>query len=90
VKFTRTKKQIEIMTLIVTAAARGEEMTVALLKTNLSYGATVSDQAITGSLKILERHGYLKTQLVGPYPMKIMPTAAAFRRFIPLVRPEPF
>ncbi len=85
-----TKKQREIMTLIVAASSRGENMTVPLLKTTLSYGAGVSDQAITGSLKILAKHGYLKTELAGPHPMKIEPTAAAFRRFQPNIYPEPF
>lgn len=85
-----TKKQIEIMNLIVAASGRGESMTVPLLKATLTYGATVSDQAITGSLKILVGHGYLRTELAGPHPMRIEPTTAAFRRFRPNLYPEPF
>jgi hypothetical protein len=89
-RFTNTKKQREIMNLIVAASARGETMTVPLLKAQLSYGAGVSNQAITGSLEMLAKHGFLKKTLKGPHAMLIEPTALAFRTYRPIVLPEPF
>ena len=89
-KFLNTPKQREIMKILVEASSRGENMTFALLKSRLSYGAKLSDAALYCSLKFLEQHNFLAKTNHGSKPMEIMPTKLGFRRFRINDYPEPY
>lgn len=79
--FQASRKQREILRLVVEATSKGEEITMAQLKEQLSYGKKVSRQAVQCSVKFLEKHGYLAKRCRGPQSTLLMPTELAMARF---------
>ncbi|MCK1543409.1 hypothetical protein IVB12_15945 [Bradyrhizobium sp. 179] len=77
--FKGTEKQIEIMTLVVEAAARGHNLTVNDLMAQLSYKPGRS--ALHCSLKFLRQHGFLETVSHGRRGAIVTPTAAGVSTF---------
>jgi DNA-binding IclR family transcriptional regulator len=78
-EFRGSDKQIEIMTLIVEAAARGRHLTVNELMAQLSYKPGRS--ALHCSLKFLRQHGYLETVRHGRKGANVSPTASGVSTF---------
>lgn len=79
--FTGTDKQLEIMSLVVDAAARGEALTIQGLLDNLSYKPSRS--ALHCSLGFLKRHGYLVTENHGRNGGIVKPTISGMTTFKP-------
>lgn len=77
--FRGTAKQIEIMTLIVEAAARGHNLTVNDLMDQLSYKPGRS--TLHCSIKFLRKHGFLDTVSRNPQSALVVPTAAGMSIF---------
>jgi DNA-binding IclR family transcriptional regulator len=78
-EFRGSEKQVEIMTLVVEAAARGRHLTVNELMDQLSYKPARS--ALHCSLKFLRNHGYLETVNHGRSGANVCPTAAGMTTF---------
>lgn len=74
-----TQKQIEIMTLVVEAAARGQVITVDDLTDRLSYKPSRS--AAHCSVKFLRNHGLLEKISRGCRGTELVPTAMAMSTF---------
>lgn len=79
--FQQSRKQREIMRLLIDATAKGEELTMSQLKERLSYGKDVSRQAVQCSIRYLEGHGMLVKKNRGRTSTLLMPTAAAMARY---------
>jgi Fe2+ or Zn2+ uptake regulation protein len=77
--FRATDKQIEIMTLVVEAAARGRHVTASELMAELSYKPTRS--ALHCSLKFLKQHGFLETVNHGRNGANVVPTVSGVSTF---------
>lgn len=58
--FAQTEKQTEIMNLVLDAAQAGSFISVVDLREKLSYGSSVTVQAIQFSLRYLEQHGMIE------------------------------
>jgi hypothetical protein len=86
--FDPTDKQAEILRVLFRAVDAGEWPTIDDIKARLSYGPSVTKQAITCSLRILERRGAVELKY-GEHKGKykhglrcwVTPTPAAYRRF---------
>jgi hypothetical protein len=70
---------MEIMTLVVEAAARGRNVTVNELMAQLSYKPGRS--ALHCSLKFLRQHGFLDTINRGPRGASVVPTTSGVSIF---------
>jgi hypothetical protein len=77
--FKGTEKQIEIMTLVVEAAARGRNVSPNDLMAELSYKPGRS--ALHCSLKFLKQHGFLETVNHGRNGCSVVPTLAGVSVF---------
>jgi hypothetical protein len=77
--FRASEKQIEIMTLVVEAAARGKRITPNDLMAELSYKPSRS--ALHCSLKFLRRHGFIETVSHGRNGSDVSPTMAGVSIF---------
>jgi hypothetical protein len=77
--FRGSDKQVEIMTLVVEAAARGRNVTVNELMAELSYKPGRS--ALHCSLKFLRQYGYLETVNHGRRGAAVTPTVAGMTLF---------
>jgi hypothetical protein len=78
-EFNCTEKQLEIMKLVVEAAARGARLTVNDMMATLSYRPSRS--ALHCSLKFLRKHGYLDTVNHGRNGADVVPTLAGMSVF---------
>jgi predicted transcriptional regulator len=82
--FSQTDKQVEIMTIILDAIDRGEAVTIKLIHSRVSYGASVRHSAINSSVNYLVHHGFLtKTRPAGNAVYQIRPTLKAYQYFRP-------
>jgi Fe2+ or Zn2+ uptake regulation protein len=77
--FRATDKQVEIMTLVVEAAARGRHLTPNELMAQLSYKPGRS--ALHCSLKFLRQHGFLETVNHGRNGAYVVPTVSGVTAF---------
>lgn len=77
--FRGSDKQIEIMTLVVEAAARGRNLSPNDLMAELSYKPGRS--ALHCSLKFLKQHGFLETVNHGRRGCAVVPTLAGVSIF---------
>jgi hypothetical protein len=87
-EFANSRKQREIMRLICEATSTGVEITTNDLCAGVSYGP-VSKQAITCSLRALERHGMIATTRHGNRSATIAPTTKGFTVFMATPDPVP-
>lgn len=74
-----TQKQIEIMTLVVEAAARGQKITISDLMNQLSYKPARA--ATHCSIKFLRKHGFVERVNRGCNGAEIIPTTAGMLTF---------
>jgi hypothetical protein len=75
--FRLTKKQVEILDVILRATDNEEVLYGGEVRNRLSYGKTVTDWAVRGSIKILRDRGYLTIKMEGR-KMAIYPTMLAY------------
>ena len=78
--FKKTKKQTEIMELLLKAADAGKMMGFEDIREGLSYGKTVVHQSIRISLNFLFKHDMISRNRVGRFTYYI-PTAKAYTEF---------
>lgn len=85
-----TDKQHEIMGHVLEAAGKGSYITlVELWRDKLSYGPSVSKQAVLCSVKFLAKHGFVIRQPDGRNSMKIIPTSKGYETFQPTPVTDP-
>lgn len=78
----RTKKQKEIMGIVLRAAGQGNFLDAHEIHRELSYGGTVSFGAVRKSLEVLEHTGMIARSRTGQV-VTIIPTADAFNWYRP-------
>jgi hypothetical protein len=91
--FSGTEKQYEILTKVLAAADLGAPISLIDLWRSLSWGATVTKQAVLCSIRILEHHGMverrygrkLQRQHRQGMPQYVLPTLKCYQ----LLRKQP-
>lgn len=78
--FRKTPKQHELMEAVLSAADRGEFLTIIGLKDAVSYGPEVTYQAILCSVGFLKKAGMIVLERSGRFKI-IKPTAEAYANF---------
>ena len=78
--YLNTPKQREIVHHVLRAADTGEFIELHQLKAKLSYGDTITKQALLCSLKYLQEHGFIEKQRKGRQ-MTYKPTLKAYQKY---------
>lgn len=82
-RFNNTPKQQEIVELVLKAADRGGDLEFHDLHATLSYGPSVSKQAVQYSIRYLEQHGFIARKYGHKRECLISPTLLAYQVFRP-------
>lgn len=82
-RFAGTAKQQEIVNQVLDAMDAGVEIEFHALRGKLSYGMSVTKQALQSSIRYLEEHGFISRKYGHARKLYLLPTMLAYQVFRP-------